>query len=320
MSKIKLDIYAGMLGAGKTTLIRQMLHSSYQNEKVVIIENEAGKLNLDASELSGASFSVQKLTSGCVCCTIKGSLTAALRDIAATQHPDRIILEPSGIADLAALEQACLECSDVQICRCIYIVRTASVLKLLKIVGDFFYDQIRWADQIYLNFSGKVTDVVFTDTCQKLYEIHPDVTLINVPLDQIDSSIFPEMTPEMCSASTIPVPKVSGLTVRSADQKLIFPSSQKTLLTWDYTFSHTFSQNDIFRLQTLLGNPELHCNFWRIKGFLTISDTEVMKLDQVFGEWHAEVCPKTTKNSLNTLIFIGPKINVSRLSDLLVCL
>ena len=65
----KIDIFSGFLGAGKTTLIRQMLHSSYQNEKVVIIENEAGKLNLDASELSGASFSVQKLTSGCVCCT-----------------------------------------------------------------------------------------------------------------------------------------------------------------------------------------------------------------------------------------------------------
>ena len=295
MSKIKLDIYAGMLGAGKTTLIRQMLHSSYQNEKVVIIENEAGKLNLDASELSGASFSVQKLTSDCICCTIKGSLTAALCDIVATQHPDRIILEPSGVADLAALEQACLECSDVQICRCVYIVRTASVLKLLKVVGDFFYDQIRWAGQIYLNFSEKVTDTVFADTCQKLYEIHPDVTLINVPLTQ----------------------NTSGLTVRSADQKLIFPSSQKTLLTWDYTFSHTFSQDDILRLQTLLGNPELHCNFWRIKGFLTISDTEVMKLDQVFGEWHAEIRPKTTENSLNTLIFIGPKINVSRLSELM---
>ena len=317
MSKITLDIYAGMLGAGKTTLIRQMLHSSYQNEKVVIIENEAGKLNLDASELSGASFSVQKLTSGCVCCTIKGNLTAALRDIAATQHPDRIILEPSGVADLAALEQACLECSDVQICRCLYIVRTASVLKLLKIVGDFFYDQIRWAGQIYLNFSEKVTDTVFADTCQKLYEIHPDVTLINMPLDQIDSNAFPEPTPEMCSASTIPVRKVSGLTVRSADQKLIFPSSQKTLLTWDYTFSHTFSQDDILRLQTLLGNPELHCSFWRIKGFLTISDTEVMKLDQVFGEWHTEIRPKTTENSLNTLIFIEPTVNVSRLSELL---
>ena len=143
------------------------------------------------------------------------------------------------------------------------------------------------------------------------------MTLINVPLTQIDSSIFPETDPVVHSDSA---QKTSGLTVRSADQKLIFPSSQKTLLTWDYTFSHTFSQNDIFRLQTLLGNPELHCNFWRIKGFLTISDTEVMKLDQVFGEWHAEVRPKTTKNSLNTLIFIGPKINVSRLSDLLVCL
>lgn len=235
----------------------------------------------------------------------------------ATQYPDRIILEPSGVADLVALEQACLECSDVQICRCVYIVRTASVLKLLKIVGDFFYDQIRWAGQIYLNFSEKVTDTVFADTCQKLYEIHPDVTLINMPLDQIDSNAFPELTPEMCSASTIPVRKVSGLTVRSADQKLIFPSSQKTLLTWDYTFSHTFSQDDILRLQTLLGNPELHCNFWRIKDFLTISDTEVMKLDQVFGEWHTEIRPKTTENSLNTLIFIGPKVNVSRLSELL---
>ena len=317
MSKIKLDIYAGMLGAGKTTLIRQMMHSSYQNEKVVIIENEAGKLNLDASELSGASFSVQKLTSGCVCCTIRDSLTAALRDIAATQHPDRIILEPSGVADLAALEQACLECSDVQICRCVYIVRTASVLKLLKVVGDFFYDQIRWAGQIYLNFSEKVTDAVFADTCQKLYEIHPDVTLINIPLDRIDSSVFPEMTPEMCSASMIPVRKVSGLTIRSADQKLIFPSNQKTLLTWDYTFSHFFSQDNILHLQTLLGDPKLHCDFWRIKGYLTISDTEVMKLDQIFGEWHTELRLKTTENSLNTLIFIGPKINVSRLSELL---
>lgn len=162
-----------------------------------------------------------------------------------------------------------------------------------------------------------MTDTVFADTCQKLYEIHPDVTLINMPLDQIDSNAFPELTPEMCSASTIPVRKVSGLTVRSADQKLIFPSSQKTLLTWDYTFSHTFSQDDILRLQTLLGNPELHCNFWRIKDFLTISDTEVMKLDQVFGEWHTEIRPKTTENSLNTLIFIGPKVNVSRLSELL---
>lgn len=316
MSNVKLDIYAGMLGAGKTTLIRQMLRSSYQNEKVVIIENEVGKLNLDAMEFSDSSFSVRKLTSGCICCTIKGSLTVALRDIIQTQQPDRIILEPSGAADLISLEEAVLECPDVQICRCVYVVRTASVLKLLKVVGEFFYDQIRWADQIYLNFSEKVTDTVFTDTCQKLYEIHPDVSLINVPLPQVDSSIFPEHSDTRTAKINHSSHNARFLNILPADQKLILPASRRSLLTWNYTFTHTFSIEKIHHLKALLSDSSIHCEFWRIKGFLNVSDSQVVKLDLVFGEWQEELRSRTNENSLNTLIFIGPRINVSKLSDL----
>ena len=108
----KLDIYGGLLGAGKTSLIQKMLTTAYRDCKAAIIENETGKVNLDVLEFS--NIQVRPLTSGCVCCTLKGNMVAAVKELLRTVDPDYIIIEATGAADLQSIREICDQIKDIQ--------------------------------------------------------------------------------------------------------------------------------------------------------------------------------------------------------------
>ena len=151
-------MYGGLLGVGKTTVIRQLLKNGYEACRVVIIENEIGQINLDAAYLKGTGVTVREMTGGCVCCSIRGELKETIWEIVDTFHPDVIIMEPSGAADIRGIQEDIRRIPDVTPGRYVLIVNAKKARSLFKAVGAFFHDQIRCSDLIYLNRSDQITE------------------------------------------------------------------------------------------------------------------------------------------------------------------
>lgn len=152
--KAKVEIISGFLGAGKTTLIQKLLTANLNSEKTVLIENDFGEISIDASLLRGGGFEVKEMNSGCICCSLSGDFIRSIREIVEQFQPERILIEPSGVGKLSDVIKAC---NDEQIADIVQLRRTITVVdvkrcqKYLENFGEFFEDQIRYADAVLLS-------------------------------------------------------------------------------------------------------------------------------------------------------------------------
>ena len=297
----KLDIYGGLLGAGKTTLIKAMLPCAYRGKKTAVIENEIGRVNLDAGEFSG--ITVRPLTAGCVCCTLKGDLVAAVRELVLTEAPEYIVMEASGAADLDAIRRICEEIDEVSLNRCIMVVNARKIRKLMTVVGEFYRIQLREATEIYLNFTENLPGEEIIAVKQLLRELNPDARVIDTPLAQVRADSIPEG-----SGHHDREPASSRPTLAVLDQERPFnlvpndrparafgwssskigvgPGSRpadhgKTLYTATIKVSAPLIEN---QLKDLRQNLERN-GIWRAKGFVTMSDGTTKKIDYAFGDF-----------------------------------
>lgn len=189
---VKLDIYSGLLGNGKTTLIKRMLKTAYAGFRVAIIENEIGEINLDAEEFEENSVSVKEVTAGCLCCTVKGSFQEAVRFLAERENPDYIIVEPTGAADIRGVIEACEQVDGVELNRCIMVVNARKIQTLLKVAGEFFHDQIRVARTIYLNFAEKIDAGQVQNIKKNLRKVNPILKIVDTPMEEVTGDVFAE--------------------------------------------------------------------------------------------------------------------------------
>lgn len=189
---VKIDIYGGLLGSGKTTLIRQMLGTAYQGYKVAIVENEFGKVSLDDAYLSQASIEVKNITSGCVCCTLKGIFSEAVRLLLEQERPDYIIIEPSGMADFQTVGSACTEIEGAEVNRAVLVVNGRKIVKLLKVAGEFLYEQIRTAHTVFLNFCETMEAEQVEEAMASLRAVNPKLHIIRIPIGEVDGLILPD--------------------------------------------------------------------------------------------------------------------------------
>ena len=174
---IKVDIFSGFLGAGKTTLIKKLIQEVYKGEKVVVIENEFGEIGVDGGFLQDAGIQITEMNSGCICCTLVGDFAKALKEVASKYAPDRIVIEPSGVGKLSdvirAVQRAGVE--DAQLNAFCTVVDAKKCKMYLKNFGEFFLDQVKNASCIVLSHTGdekKVAEAV------SLLREHTDVTIV----------------------------------------------------------------------------------------------------------------------------------------------
>ena len=185
-----IDLYAGLLGCGKTTLIRRLLETEYAGKKVAVIENEIGRVNLDAELLRPAKVTVREMTGGCVCCTIRGAFTEAIDMLTDEVGPDYIIIEPTGAADLEGLVQACEKCHSALLRRMVMIVNAKKIVRLLTVVGDFYREQIEKATCIYLNFTEGMGEDDLEKARAEIRKLNPTARLVDTPIAKIDADTF----------------------------------------------------------------------------------------------------------------------------------
>lgn len=189
----KTDIISGFLGAGKTTLIKKLLNESLKNEKVVIIENEFGEIGIDSSFLKESGIEIRELNSGCICCTLTGDFTKNLREVTDTLHPDRILIEPTGVAKLSdivrAVNIAALN-TDLYIDMLITVADAQDAACQIACFGDFFTDQIENASVIILSRSQLADKSELEETVNIINEHNPRAALITTPWDQISADMI----------------------------------------------------------------------------------------------------------------------------------
>ena len=183
----KIDIMSGFLGAGKTTLIKKLISEAFQGEKLVIIENEFGEIGIDGGFLKESGIQITEMNSGCICCSLVGDFSEALKEVLAEYSPDRVIIEPSGVGKLSDVIKAVKNTgSSVEINSTAVVVDASKCKMYMKNYGEFYNNQIEYAGTIILSRTQKISDEKL-DTCLKMiHEKNSEASIITTPWDDID--------------------------------------------------------------------------------------------------------------------------------------
>ena len=186
----KIDIISGFLGAGKTTLIKKLLAEAYQGEKLVLIENEFGEISIDGGFLKESGVQVSEMSSGCICCSLVGDFNQALKDVASQFHPDRILIEPSGVGKLSdvivAVENTAAEAPELKLNSFVTVADATKVKVYMKNFGEFYNNQIESAGTIILSRTQKLSQEKLEAAAAMLREKNPEAAILTTPWDELD--------------------------------------------------------------------------------------------------------------------------------------
>ena len=184
----KIDIFSGFLGAGKTTLIKKLIKESFAGQKVVLIENEFGEIGIDGGFLKESGIQINELNAGCICCSLVGDFRAALQQVVEQDHPDRIVIEPSGVGKLSDVTRAVegvAEHLDVQLSSFVTVADVNKVKMYMKNFGEFYDDQISHASCIILSRTQNATEEKIAAAVAMLREKNPTATIVTTAWDAL---------------------------------------------------------------------------------------------------------------------------------------
>lgn len=186
----KIDIVSGFLGAGKTTLIKKLLAEAFPGEKLVLIENEFGEISIDGGFLKESGVQISEMSAGCICCSLVGDFHKALKDVQAQFHPDRILIEPSGVGKLSdvivAVQNTADETDDMKLNSFVTVADATKVKVYMKNFGEFYNNQIESAGTIVLSRTQKLSQEKLESAVAMLREKNPDAAILTTPWDQLD--------------------------------------------------------------------------------------------------------------------------------------
>ena len=186
----KIDIVSGFLGAGKTTLIKKLLAEAFQGEKLVLIENEFGEISIDGGFLKDSGVQISEMSSGCICCSLVGDFNKALKEVHEQFHPDRILIEPSGVGKLSdvivAVENTVKDVPDMKLNSFVTVADATKVKIYMKNFGEFYNNQIESAGTIILSRTQKLSQEKLEAAVALLREKNPDAAILTTPWDVLD--------------------------------------------------------------------------------------------------------------------------------------
>lgn len=188
----KIDIISGFLGAGKTTLIKKLLKESFAGEQVVLIENEFGEIGIDGGFLKEAGIEIREMNSGCICCSLVGDFGLALREVIDKYHPDRIVIEPSGVGKLSDVTKAVLSVegdTDIEINSLTTVVDVKKCKLYLRNFGEFFENQVEHANTVILSRTDVADEAKIQETVEILKgKMKEDAVLVTTPIEKLSGA------------------------------------------------------------------------------------------------------------------------------------
>ena len=184
----KVDVISGFLGAGKTTFIKELINKVFVGEKLVLIENEFGEIGIDGGFLKDAGIEITEMNSGCICCTLVGDFSKALQKVLEEYHPDRVIIEPSGVGKLSDIVKAIEDVkrdADIEISGRITVVDGKKAKMYLKNFGEFFQDQVVHASTIVISRTQSMTPEKIEECVHMLREENKEAAIISTPWEEL---------------------------------------------------------------------------------------------------------------------------------------
>lgn len=183
----KIDIISGFLGAGKTTLIKKLIESDLKKERLAIIENEFGEVSIDGDLLKGTNIDMKEISSGCICCSLVGDFKEAIKEIVKKYSPDRILIEPSGVAKLSDIIKSCKEIESIKIDNIYTVIDVSNYNSYLNNFGEFYKDQIKKAEIIIAsrrdNNEKDIEEIV-----KSIKKLNKECNIITAPLDEFEGN------------------------------------------------------------------------------------------------------------------------------------
>ena len=185
----KIDIISGFLGAGKTTFIKKMLEEAFVGEQIVLIENEFGEVGIDGGFLKDSGIEITEMNSGCICCSLVGDFATNLNEVITKYHPDRILIEPSGVGKLSDVMKSVVDIEkeqDVKLNALVTVVNAVKAKKQMKAFGEFFNNQIEHATTIVLSRSQNASAEQLEECVKMMQELNPNAAIITTAWDAIE--------------------------------------------------------------------------------------------------------------------------------------
>ena len=307
----KIDIFSGFLGAGKTTLIKKLIQEAYAGEKLVLIENEFGDIGIDGGFLQDAGINITEMNSGCICCSLVGDFSKALRQVEEEYSPDRIVIEPSGVGKLSdvikAVENAALPNAELNaFCT---VVDAAKCKMYMKNFGEFFLDQVGNASCVVLSHTDNLSDEKLAACVASLKEVNPHATFVTASWNELGGKeILAAM--ERKNSLSAELEKLHAETHH--DHEHGHHHADDVFTSWGVETTRSFTEDELREALKALTDEETYGVILRAKGIVKGED----------GWWHFDYVPgepdlrKGCASVTGRLCVIGCKINEEKLKTL----
>jgi G3E family GTPase len=316
---VKVDIFSGFLGVGKTTLIKKLLQEKYYSKNTAIIENEFGKVAIDGTFLRQADIKVKEINSGCICCTITGDFQKALKDIYEEFTPERIIIEPSGVGKLSEVLSAIKNSELKSFMTISSIITVVDVTKFniyITNFGEFYKDQIKSAETVVLTRTEFIDEDKIKAIVADVKKLNSSCSIITTPIEELSAekimnsakvSFEKELLTEIVSL------KRTSLKIKNAEINRQAHRADEIFDSWGIETPVVYDKNELIKNINSLKNEGTFGIVLRAKGIVRISKNNWIEFDYVPGELNLR---ETAADYPGKLCVIGSKLNKRELENL----
>ena len=329
----KIDVFSGFLGAGKTTLIKKLLKEALDASKVVLIENEFGEIGIDGGFLKEAGIEIKEMNSGCICCSLVGDFGSSLKEVIEQYHPERILIEPSGVGKLSDVMKAVQDVDtdvEVQLNSAVAIVDANKCKMYAKNFGEFFLNQIEHAGTIILSRTADISEAKLNAAMEIIREHNSKATVITTPWDELDGKKILDTIENAKDLEAELIAEVmehhhehehdENCTCGCHDHDHEHDHhhhhhhhADDIFTSWGFETPKTYSMEDIEDILKQLGNEEKYGVILRAKGMVASKDGSWINFDYVPEESNVR---KGVPEVTGKICVIGAKLNEHNLEEL----
>lgn len=323
----KVDIISGFLGAGKTTFIKLLIENVFAGEKLVLIENEFGEIGIDGGFLKDAGIEITEMNSGCICCTLVGDFSKALRKVIEEYHPDRVLIEPSGVGKLSdvskAIEHVKKE-ADIEIEGRITIVDGKKAKMYLKNFGEFFKDQVAYANTIVVSRTQMMEDHSIEECVKMLREENKEASIISTSWDKlskeaIEHALSPDtqlegiFEEEKCPVCSHEHHHEGACGCGHEHHHHHHHHADEIFTSWGQETAHKYTEEELDFLLKALSETEGYGTILRAKGIVEMENGSWKQFDLVPQEYEVR---ESTADYTGRLCVIGTDLKEDELTKL----
>ena len=314
----KIDIISGFLGAGKTTFIKKMIEEAFTGEQVVLIENEFGEVGIDGGFLKDSGIQITEMNSGCICCSLVGDFGKNLNEVITKYHPDRILIEPSGVGKLSDVMKSVIDIEkeqDVKLNGLVTVVNALKASKQMKAFGEFFNNQIECATTVILSRSQNATPEQLEFCVKQIQALNPKAAIITTDWNAINGKqILKVMEGQDSLEMKLLAEQMHKQEEEEHDHEHHHHHHADDVFTsWGKETPHKYEKSKIEEILKTFRDTEDYGTILRAKGMVESTDGTWIYFDMVEGEYELR---EGEPDYTGRLCVIGTNIDAHRLEEL----